>query len=140
MTPAMLRRLAGLVDARKYRDLARLEALVTEDRRLQAELAALGTTLAREQTESEDMALGPRGLRYIWVEQRIQITRSRRSELATAIRAARAAAVQSLGKQRALENLVDRAEDAEARVRTARAEREAPPSAALGSTGLGPSD
>ncbi|MFO1141440.1 MAG: hypothetical protein U1E59_03455 [Amaricoccus sp.] len=128
MTPATLRGLAGLVDARTNRDLARLEALVAEDRRLEAELAELASTLVREHPESRDIAFPSQALRYIWVEQRTRAACRRRSELAAAIRAARAAAVQSLGKQRALEELVGRAQNAEDQVRTARAEREAAPS------------
>ncbi|MFO1210858.1 MAG: hypothetical protein U1E40_16840 [Amaricoccus sp.] len=140
MTPVTLRRLAGLVDARKNRDLARLEALFAEDRRLQAELGDLTATLARELGEEADMPPGRQGLRYIWVEQRSRAIRRRRAELTAAIRVARAAAVQSLGKHRALEDLVDRAEDAEAQARAARAERESPPPAPSRPTTLGLGD
>ena len=127
MTPAALARLAGLVEARKARDLARLEGLVAEDRRLAAEIAALAATSARDLAEAPDMSLAQQGLRTRWAEARIALARVRRAELAAGIRAARAAAVQSLGKHRALEDLAARADLDVRRTRAARAEREAPP-------------
>jgi hypothetical protein len=127
VTPAGLRALAGLVEARKARDLARLEGLVAEDRRLEAEIAELAATGSRDLAEGAALPLARQGLREIWAEQRIRAARRRRAELAARIRAARAEAVQSLGRHRALEHLVEGADRSEAQRRLARAEREAPP-------------
>jgi hypothetical protein len=127
VTPAALRALAGLVEARRARDLARLEGLVAEDRRLEAEIAELAAVGCRDVAEAEALPLARQGLREIWAEQRIRAARRRRAELAARIRAARADAVQSLGRHRALEHLVEGAERSEAQRRLARAEREAPP-------------
>ncbi len=127
MTPVALQRLAGLVEARKARDLARLETLLAEDRRLAAEIAAVAATAARDLAEAPDLPLAQQGLRQRWADQRIRRAGERRAELAAAIRAARAIAVQSLGKHRALENLVERADREARRLRAARAEREASP-------------
>ena len=126
MTPAALERLAGLVEVRKARDLARLEGLVAEDRRLEADIAALAATGASDLAEAETLPLVQQGLRARWADARIRAARARRAGLAAAIRAARAAAVQSLGKHRALEDLVARADRDARRARAARAERDAP--------------
>ena len=64
--------------------------------------------------------------------RRMRAARRRRGELAARIRAARAEAVQSLGKHEALEALVERADRAAAQLRIARAEREAPAPAGQG--------
>ena len=129
MTPAALRALASLVEARKARDLARLEGLVAEDRRLEAEIADLAATGSRDLAEGVALPLARQGLREIWAEQRIRAARRRRAELAARIRAARADAVQSLGRHRALEHLVEGADRSEQRRKLARAERETPPAA-----------
>ena len=68
-------------------------------------------------------------MREIWAESRIRAARRRRGELAARIRAARAEAVQSLGRHRALEHLVEGADRSEERRKLARAERETPPAA-----------
>jgi hypothetical protein len=127
VTPAALRALAGLVEARKARDLARLEGLVAEDRRLAAEIAELAATGARDLAEGAPLPLAQQGLRQAWAESRIRAARRRRAELAARIREARAEAVQSLGRHRALERLVDGADRSEGQRRFARADREAPP-------------
>ncbi len=128
MTPAALRQLAGLVEARKARDLARLERLIAEDRRLGDEIAGLAATVTHDLAdETARLPLRQQGLRQTWVDQRIRAARRRRGELAAEIRAARTAAVQSLGRHSALEGLVVRAERTEDQRRVARAEREAPP-------------
>jgi hypothetical protein len=132
VTPQALRALAGLVEARKARDLARLEGLVAEDRRLEAEIAELAATGCRDLAGGDALPLARQGLREIWAEQRIRAARRRRAELAAGIRAARADAVQSLGRHRALEALVGGAERSEERRGQARAEREALP--AIGRT------
>lgn len=127
MTPGALRRLAGLLDARKARDLARLEALVAEDRRLAAEVAALAATPARDLATGIAVPLVQQARRQAWADQRIRAARRRRAELAGLIRDARAAAVRSLGKHESLESLVARADRTAAQLLAARAEREAPP-------------
>lgn len=128
MTPAALRELMRLMDARKARDLARLDRLLTEDRRLEAEIAALAATGSRDLAEGP-LPLPEQGRRLAWAAARIRAAERRRRELAAEIRAARAEAVQSLGKHRALEHLTDRADLDVVQRRTARAEREAPPPA-----------
>jgi hypothetical protein len=129
VTPAALRRLMTLVEARKVRDLAALDRLLAEDRRLAAEIAELRRTAARD--AEADVALPPerQALRLVWADQRIRAAKLRQSALAEAIRAARAAAAQSLGKLTSLETLADRADRALVHARDARAEREAPPPA-----------
>jgi hypothetical protein len=129
MTPAALRQLLGLIEARKARDLAQLDRLLGEDRRLAAEIAELASTAARDLADGE-LPPGRQGVRLAWADQRIRAARRRRAELAQAIRAARAAAARSLGKHQALEHLTDRADRAALHLRAARAEREAPPATA----------
>jgi len=127
VTPAALRQLMLLAEARRARDLARLDALLAEDRRLVAEIAELGRTAVLD--AAADQALPPdrQGLRLIWADQRIRAARLRQAALALTIRQARTAAAQSLGKHSSLETLVERAERAALLVRAAKAEREAPP-------------
>ena len=131
MSPAELRRLAGLVEARKARDLARLERLMSEDRRLAAEIAGLARTPERDLADG-GLPPAQQALRQAWADQHIRAARRRRAELAAGIRAARAEAVRSLGKHTALEHLVERADRAALRSRTARAERETPAPRASG--------
>lgn len=126
MTSADLRRLAGLLEARKARDLARLDRLLAEDRRLAAEVAELARTGVRD-SEAGGLPLAQQGLRQTWADQHIQAARRRRSELVPEIRRARAAAAQSLGKHRALDELTEKAERARIQERIARAEREEVP-------------
>jgi len=57
MTPHALRALAGLVEARKIRDLGLLDGLLAEDRRLAAEIAGLVAEIAREGARSEASGL-----------------------------------------------------------------------------------
>ena len=109
------------------RDLSVLENLVAEDRGLEARMAELAATAARDLAEGASLPLLQQGLRQAWSEQHLRAAARRRRELATAIHAARAAAVQSLGRHRALDDLVERADRAELATRQARAEREAPP-------------
>jgi hypothetical protein len=115
-----------LVDARKVRDLARLDRLLTEDRRLEAEIAALAATPSRDLAEGP-LPLAEQGRRLAWAAARIRAAERRRRALAAEIRIARAEAVQSLGKHEALGHLADRADRTALRAREARAEREAPP-------------
>lgn len=110
MTPAALRALAALVEARKTRDLARLDGLLGEDRRLTEEIAALRATPARDLATGEAFPMAQQALRLNWVDGRIRAASRRRVELAAQIRKARAEAIRSLGKHRALEELARRAE------------------------------
>jgi hypothetical protein len=127
MTPQALRALAEIVEARKARDLARLERLLAEDRGLSREIEALAATATRDLAEGASLPLPRQGVRLAWADARIRAARRRREVLAEEIRAARAEAVRSLGKHTALEHLAGRADREELRVRTSRAEREAPP-------------
>lgn len=129
MTPDALRQLAALAEARRSRDLAVLDALLMEDRRLAAEILEVAAAPARDLAEG-GIAIAPiaqQALRFAWLEQRIAALRRRRAELAPRIAQARAAATRSLGKHQALEHLTERAEVAAERRREARSEREAMP-------------
>jgi hypothetical protein len=127
MTPAALRALTALAEARRARDLARLDGLLRRDRALEAEIAALAGTLERDRASDAPLPPAQQALREAWVDQRLRAARLGRAALAAGIAAARAAAVQSLGKHRALENLAERGERAAEQRILARAEREAPP-------------
>jgi hypothetical protein len=128
VSPAALRRLLALVAVRKARDLARLDRLAAEDRRLAAEIAVLAATPSRDAAGSgPPLPLGRQAARQAWADAGIRAARRRREALQAEIRAARAAAVQSLGKHEALAALAARAERAVAQTGAARAEREAPP-------------
>ena len=127
MTPTLLRRLTSLAEARRARDLARLDNLLTRDRALQSEIDALPATLERDRASKIELPLPQQGLRQAWVQQRLRACRRERADLAPKIAAARAVAVQSLGKHRALESLVERGKREAEQQLLARAEREAPP-------------
>jgi hypothetical protein len=127
MTPEALRRLAGLMEARKVRDLARLDGLMSEDRRLQAEIAELAATGRRDADSPTGLPLSHQERRVRWSDQRIALAKSRRIGLAAEIAAARGAAVQSLGRDRALDRLAERSERAANQAREARFERQTPP-------------
>lgn len=125
MTGPRLRALATLAEARQVRDLAVLEGLAAEDRRLAAELAGLAGLHARDVAEEGPLPLLDRRLR--WAEARAAAIRAARAALAPRIAAARAAAALALGKREALDRLARRAE-AEARARLeAREEHDRPP-------------
>jgi hypothetical protein len=127
VTPAKLRELVRLAEARRARDLSRLDRLLAEERRLAAEIADLAGIAARDMAADAALPLAQQGLRLAWADARIAAARRRRTEVAAAVREARAAAAQSLGKHHALEHLTERAERAASQLRAARAEREAPP-------------
>ena len=132
MNPAALRRLTGLAEARRARDLARLDRLLARARELEAEIASLATTLARDREAGVPLPLPQQALRQSWVDQRVRAVLRQRAALVPEIAAARAEAVQSLGKHRALEELVERGEHDARQQRVARAEREAPAPPARG--------
>ena len=116
MTPAALRDLLRLMDARKARDLARLDRLLTEDRRLAEDIAALAATASRDRAEGP-LAARRAGPPPRLAAARIRAAERRRAPARRRIRAARAEAVQSLGKHKALEHLTDRADRAAAHQR-----------------------
>jgi hypothetical protein len=130
MTPAALRQLTRLAEARKARDLARLEGLLIRERQLAAEISALSGTLARDLATGIALPPAQQALRLAWVAQRIRAAERQRTALAAGFVAARAEAVQSLGKHRALEHLVERGDRIAFQHDLARAEREAQPAAA----------
>lgn len=109
MKPSGLRELVSLLDARKTRDLARLNRLLAEDRRLAEEIAEMAATGTRDLAIDATLPFALQAARQAWADQRISEARRRRTELDGAIRAARAEAVRSVGKQRALDELAIRA-------------------------------
>jgi hypothetical protein len=127
VTPAELHRLARLLEARKVRDLARLDRLLAEDRRLVGEIAELGRTAKRDAAEGLALPLARQGLRLAWADQRAAAARRRREALQGAIAQARADAARSLGKHRALEKLAENADTMLAKREIARAEGEVAP-------------
>lgn len=132
MTPAALRALGRLMEARKARDLARLEHLMTEARALDAELKTLSASAASDAASGETLPPDRQAVRLAWIDQRSAIARRRQEALAGEIDKARAAAVQSLGRERALDRVAEAAVRAERSHRFARIEREAPPDSSGG--------
>jgi hypothetical protein len=120
-------RLLGLAEARRARDLARLEALIAEARRIEAEIDALVEVRRRDLVFDPEggLPLGLQGRRQAHVEREIAERRRQLRALEPALAAVRDAARQSLGKHEALARLRDMAGAAEERARAARAEREA---------------
>lgn len=127
MTPAMLRQLLRIAEARKVGDLARLDALMVASRACEAEISEAALTAARDTLAGIETPMAQRALRLAWADQRIAAARRRLAALGLEVAAARAAAIRSLGKHQALEKLVEKAERDAALVRAARNEREAPP-------------
>jgi hypothetical protein len=120
MTLAALRKLAALMEARKARDLARLERLLAEDRVLAAELATLACPDAACSASETPLPLRHQAARLAWIDQHKASLRRRRAVLTGEIARARAAAVQSLGRERALDHLAEGASRSDAARRTAR--------------------
>lgn len=127
MTPAALRALGGLMEAQKARDLAILERLVAEDRTLEAEIATLAGMLVEDAASAAPLPPDRQAARIAWIDGKIAAARRRRSALAPEIARARAIAVQSLGRARALDHLAQSADRVASAHRAARDEREAPP-------------
>jgi hypothetical protein len=128
VTPARLRELLSLAETRKARDLARLDAFAAEDRALAAALAELAATHARDMAEGPGAApLALLGQRLVWADRRSAAIRAERARLAGRLAAARAEATVAIGKHRALESLIERADRDALRTAEARREREAPP-------------
>jgi hypothetical protein len=126
MTPTELSRLLALVEVRRDRDLARLDAATAEDRMLAADIERLAATGERDMAEG-GLPLAQQAARLAWADQRIEVARARRTALARELATLRAAAAQSLGKHRALEHVLERTARDEAKARDARDERNAPP-------------
>lgn len=127
MNSAALRGLGALMEARKARDLARLEGLVAEDRRLEARIAELGAMAAADAEGGEALPPDRQAARLAWIDQSRAMAARRRADLAPEIARARAAAVRSLGRERALDRLAMDAAQQEAARRAGREEREAVP-------------
>lgn len=118
MNKKALETLAALAEARKSRDIAKLAALLAEQRRLQAEIADLAGTEARDAAEgSMPFALTAR--RSAWAAAEIALRERRIAALAIELAGVRSATRVSVGKHRALERLVadQGAEDRAARDR-----------------------
>ncbi len=119
--------LLRLAEARRSGDLARLEALLAEDRALERERLSAGATPRLDLADgAAQTPFAQQALRLAWAQTRLQRVLRRRADLAVEIAAARAQAAQSLGRHEALEHLRDRAADQERRARAARADRETP--------------
>jgi hypothetical protein len=117
MKAADLAALAALAEARRTRDLARLEALIAEARGLEAEIVELAAT------ERRDAAAGPTdfaqmGRRHAWAEAQIAARQRRIAGIAAEIAAVRKAARVSLGKHEVLKALVAQAEADERALRS----------------------
>lgn len=132
MTPNSLRGLLQLAEARKARDLARLEAALSADRAFTAEIAEAMGALGRDAADlsAPPLPFAQAAARDAWVDQRIRAARRGRAALVPVIAAARAEAAQSLGKHSALEHMLERAEAEAKALRLSRTERDAPPAAA----------
>lgn len=128
MTPAKLRQLGQLAEARKLRDLAELEAAVSEDRMLRQRILDLAATPMRDMAEGlMSVPVAQQEVRQVWAQRQIALCRARRTELAGRIETLRRSAARSLGKHEAIGKLVGSAEADAIEARRARAEREAPP-------------
>jgi hypothetical protein len=128
MKPQQLRQLTALAEARKSRDLAELEALTSEDRRLAEAIEAYARAPARDILEgAEGMPLAQLALRLEWADRNIAIAHRQRVELGERIAALRKRAAVSLGKHQALEKLTERAFRQQAERVLAREDKEAVP-------------
>jgi hypothetical protein len=124
MTPAALRQLAGLAEARRQRDLAAVERLMAEMRRLDAEIAEIAGTLTRDMAAEAPVPMMNYGRRMAWAEHETALRRAAQARLAAQLAAARAMARVSLGKHEALLKLVEAAEAGARQDRERKAERE----------------
>lgn len=128
MKASDLRRLTALAEARKQRDLAELEALAAEDRRLAEDIEGYARIPAEDFREAGDaLPMAQLAMRLEWADRNIAIATRRRAELHRKIAHLRRRAAVSLGKHQALEKLTERSARREAERRLGREEREAPP-------------
>lgn len=124
MTPEALRGLAMLAEARRQRDLAAVERLMTEVRRLDAEIAEIAGTLTRDMAADAPVPMMNYGRRLAWAEHETALRRAAQARVMAELTAARAVARVSLGKHEALKKLVEAAETEARRDRERRAERD----------------
>ena len=127
MTPAALRQLMTLVEARKARDLAALDRLLAEDRRLAAEVAELRRTAARDAEAGDALPPERQALRLVWADQRIRAARLRQAALAETIRPRAPPPPRASASTGASRRWSSAPTAPSAHARDARAEREAPP-------------
>ncbi len=115
----MLRKLVALAEARRARDLTRLDALTAERRRLEAEIVELARIEARDAAEGV-MPFAMLARRTVWAAAEIARRESRTAAITSEIEVARTAARTSLGKHEALIRLTEAAacDEAAARART----------------------
>jgi hypothetical protein len=133
MKPSQLRQLTDVAEARKVRDLAELEALTSEDRRLAEAIEAYARAPAQDLLDSgENVPLAQIALRMEWADRNIAIARRQRAALAGRIAVFRKRAAVSLGKHQALEKLTERSIRRRADLAQAREEKEAAPRDFLG--------
>jgi hypothetical protein len=112
MKAAKLRELAALAEAKRARDLARLDALIAEARGIEEAIAALSGTERRDMAEGR-VPFALMGMRVTWADAEIAARRARLQAIAAELAAVRAEARVSLGKHEALRALVAQAERAE---------------------------
>jgi hypothetical protein len=124
MTPEALRGLAMLAEARRQRDLAAVERLMAEVRRLDAEIAEIAGTLTRDMAADAPVPMMNYGRRLAWAEHETALRRAAQARVMAELTAARAVARVSLGKHEALLKLVEVAEAEARRDRERRAERD----------------
>ncbi len=121
MTPAQLRQLLALAEVRKARDLARLDALARRSAALDADIAAARAAHLEDHAGAGFDATPPglQGRRLAWADHRVTEAREGHAALRPDLQNARADATVSLGKHRAIEHLLVKAErDAAARRQT----------------------
>lgn len=128
MTSAQIRDLIRVVEARKTRDLARLDGLMVQVRACEAEIEAAMRMHAHDAAEEalDDVPFAFHGLRITLADQRIAQAERLRAALEPDIAAARAQAVESVGRHSALERILEDVERDRKRTRIARTERDAP--------------
>lgn len=109
MNETPLEKLSALAEARKARDLAALEALTAEQRTLEAEIAELAGTEARDAAEGQ-MPFAMIAQRAAWSASQIALRERRIAAITVELAGVRAAARVSVGKHEALKKLIEGAE------------------------------
>ncbi|MEM8569733.1 MAG: hypothetical protein AAGG56_02390 [Pseudomonadota bacterium] len=127
MRPDQLVQLTALAEARKARDLAELEAIVAEDRKLADAIEAYTKAPSQDLADSAEIPFNQMARRLEWADQNIALARQKRAELASRIEELRKRAAVSLGKHEALTQLTKRSLRQREEQSAARTEREAPP-------------
>ncbi|MER2509730.1 MAG: hypothetical protein ABTQ27_13390, partial [Amaricoccus sp.] len=90
MTPARLRELLRLAEARKSGNLARLDALLAEVRACEAEIEDAARTVVQDLAAAAEMPMAQLALRQIWADQRVAQARRRMGALGPRVAEARA--------------------------------------------------